>query len=229
MVAAVKPNNSSRAPVTRNRAVQVAMAIADAGGIESLSMRKLAQALGVEAMSLYYHVKSKDDILDGMVDAVFSEIMLPAAGADWKTAMRERAESMRSVLARHRWAISLVDTRTRPGIGTLKHHDASIACLRDAGFSVAMAAHALSLLDSYVHGFALQEASLPFDDSGGIGGATEGIMEQQNMTTDAFPRLSEMAVELILQPGYAYANEFSFGLALILDGIGSAQASDAAR
>jgi AcrR family transcriptional regulator len=185
-------------------------------------MRKLARELGVEAMSLYYHVKSKADILDGMVDIVFSEIELPAAGAEWKAAMRRRAESTRSVLARHPWAISLLDSRTTPGAATLHHLDAVIACLREAGFSIPMAAHAISLLDSYVRGFALQEASLPLDESGDIGAATESILEQQPMQADVFPHLTEMAIKHILQPGYAYGNEFRFGLQVILDGIEAA-------
>jgi AcrR family transcriptional regulator len=222
VVGSSKSNGASRAPVSRDRAVQVAVALADAGGIESLSMRKLARELGVEAMSLYYHVKSKEDILDGMVDIVFSEIAVPSAGAEWKTAMRQRAESTRSVLARHPWAISLMDSRTTPGAETLKHLDAVIGCLVDRGFSIPMAAHAMSLLDSYVRGFALQEASLPLDESGDIGAAAENILEQQQMMAGAFPRLGEMAAKLILQPGYAYGNEFAFGLRVILDGIEAA-------
>ena len=202
--------------------MQVAVALADAGGIESLSMRKLARELGVEAMSLYYHVKGKEDILDGMVDIVFSEIELPSAGATWKTAMRERAESTRRVLGRHPWAISLIDSRTTPGAETLKHLDTVIGFLIGAGFSIPMAAHAMSLLDSYVRGFALQEASLPLDATGDIGAATEGILEQQPMVAGAFPHLAQMAAKLILQPGYAYGNEFEFGLRVILDGIEAA-------
>jgi AcrR family transcriptional regulator len=182
-------------------------------------MRKLARELGVEAMSLYYHAKGKEDILDGMVDIVFSEIELPSAGVQWKTAMRERAKSTRSVLARHPWAINLMDSRTTPGAATLRHQDTVIGCLLDSGFSIPMAAHAMSLLDSYVRGFALQEASLPLDASGDIGAATESILQQQPMQTDAFPHLTEMAMKLILQPGYAYGNEFEFGLGVILDGI----------
>jgi AcrR family transcriptional regulator len=201
----------SREPVTRDRAVRVAVALADAGGIASLSMRKLARELGVEAMSLYYHVKNKDELLDGMVELVYGEIVLPSIGAGWKATMRERAESVREVLGRHPWAISMVDERTTQG--TMRHLDTSIGVLRDAGFSVAMAAHAMSLFDSYVHGFALQEASLPLDDSGDISEVTEDIMAQQDMMSD-FPHLAEMAIELILQPGYAYGNEFNFGIGL---------------
>lgn len=209
----------SREPVTRDRAVQVAVVLADAGGIASLSMRKLARELGVEAMSLYYHLKNKDELLDGMVELVYSEIALPSPGTEWRAAMRERADSMREVLGRHSWAISMVDERTTQG--TMRHLDASIGLLRDAGLSVAMSAHAMSLFDSYVRGFALQEASLPLDDSGDISEVTENIMAQQDMMSD-FPHLAEMAVELILQPGYAYGNEFDFGIGLILDGIEAA-------
>jgi len=206
--------------------VRAAVALADAGGIDSLSMRKLAADLGVEAMSLYYHVKGKEDLLDGMIENVVGETALPAADAEWKTAMRERAESARSVLGRHPWAISMIDARTTQT--TMKHLNAVIGCLRNAGFSIAMAAHAMSLLDSYVHGFALQEASLPLDESGDIGAATKGIMAQQEMVAGAFPHLAEMAVTLILRPGYAYGNEFAFGLRVILDGIEAAHSSDGA-
>jgi AcrR family transcriptional regulator len=209
---------ATRAPLTRERAVRVALDLADAGGIESLSMRKLAQELQVHVMSLYYHVKSKDDILDGMLDAVYSEMHVPGPGVRWMTAMRERAESTRAVLARHPWAISL-DARTSPGPATLGHLDATIGVLRAAGFSMPLVGHAMSLLDSYVQGFAMQEATLPLDASGDIGAVTEDIMAQQEMTSNAFPNLAEMAVTLILQPGYAYGNEFGFGLELILDGI----------
>ncbi len=206
-----------REPVSRDRAVRVAVDLADAGGLESLSMRRLAQALGVEAMSLYYHVKNKDDLIDGMVDLVFDEIALPPTDTPWRTAMEDRAHSARAAWARHPWAISLM--RSTPGAATLRHLDAVIACLRGAGFSMTLTAHAMSLLDSYVDGFALQEASLPLSEAGDVNAATEDILAQQHMMSGAFPHLAEMAQTHILQPGYAYGNEFSFGLGLILDGI----------
>ena len=105
----------------------------DEDGIESLSMRKLAQELGVEAMSLYRHVRNKGEIVDGMIDLVFGEIGLPHTDVDWKTAMRERAISAREVLARHPWAIGLMESRSTPGPATLQHHDAVIGCLLEAG------------------------------------------------------------------------------------------------
>jgi AcrR family transcriptional regulator len=215
---------TTREPVTQDRAIRVAVALADSGGIASLSMRKLASELGVEAMSLYYHVKNKDDLLDGMVGLVVSEMVVPAADAAWKQAMRERSESARDVLKRHPWAISQVDARTTPA--TLHYLNATIGCLVGAGFSIPLAAHAMSLLDSYVHGFALQESSLPLDETGDIGAVTEDILAQQEMMSGAFPHLARMATELILQPGYAYGNEFAFGLAIILDGIEASLGAD---
>src|ERR1700757_4558411 len=145
-----------RAPLSRDQVLRAAVAIADESGMAALSMRKLGEAVGVEAMSLYNHVTNKGDLLDGMIDVVFSEIDLPPGGADWKTAMRQRALSVRDVLSRHRWAIGLMESRTSPGPATLRHHDAVIGCLRRAGFSIELTAHAYALLDSYIYGFALQ-------------------------------------------------------------------------
>jgi AcrR family transcriptional regulator len=214
-----------REPVTRERAVRVAIGLADTGGIESVSMRKLAAELGIEAMSLYYHVKNKNDLLDGMLDVVYSEFATPQAGDDWRRGLHERAESTRAVLARHPWAIS-IKARTSPGPATLGHLDSVIGCLTAAGFSMPMVGHAMSLVDSYVQGFAQQEATLPLDASGDIGAATEDIIAQQESMQDAFPNLADMAVSLILQPGYAYGNEFDFGLQLVLDGIAAAHAAE---
>ena len=188
-------------------------------------MRKVAAELGIEAMSLYYHVKSKDDIFDGMLDVVYSEFATPRSGDEWRTAMRERALSMRSVFARHPWAIS-IKARTSPGPATLGHLDSVIGCLTAAGFSMPMTGHAMSILDSYVQGFAQQEATLPLDASGDISAATEDIMAQQEAMAEAFPNLAAMAVTLILQPGYLYGNEFEFGLELVLDGLESAHATE---
>ena len=206
-----------RTRLSRERVLRAGVAFADERGIDSLTMRKLGEALGVEAMSLYNHVANKDELLDGMVDIVFGEIGLPAGEVDWKTAMRRRAVSARQVLSHHRWAIGLMESRTSPGPATLRHHDAVIGCLRGAGFSVAMAAHAFSLLDSYVYGFALQEATLPFDTAEQTAEVAEMILS--SLQPDEYPHLTELAVEHVLQPGYSYGNEFEFGLDLILDGL----------
>ncbi|MCU1424725.1 MAG: hypothetical protein JWM51_1016 [Microbacteriaceae bacterium] len=212
---------TTRAPVTRDRAIRVAMVLADAGGIDSLSMRKLAAELDVEAMSLYYHVKNKGDLLDGMLDAVYSEYFTPRAGDEWRPAMRARAESTRAVLASHPWAITM-KSRTSPGTATLGHLDSVIGCLGAAGFPMPMIGHSMSVLDSYVQGFAQQEASLPLDPAGSISAATEEIIAQQSRMDENFPNLAEMARTLILTPGYAYGNEFGFGLELVLDGLEAA-------
>ncbi|HEY4974735.1 MAG TPA: TetR/AcrR family transcriptional regulator C-terminal domain-containing protein, partial [Steroidobacteraceae bacterium] len=137
-----------RIPLSRDRVLRAASAFADENGIETLSMRKLGEAVGVEAMSLYNHISSKEDLLDGMIDLVFGEIELPSAEEGWKMAMRQRAISIRTVLARHRWAIGLMESRTSPGPATLRHHDAVLGSLGQAGFPVALAAHAASVLDS---------------------------------------------------------------------------------
>jgi AcrR family transcriptional regulator len=207
-----------RGSLTRERVLEAGVSFADEHGIASLSMRKLGEALGVEAMSLYNHVSNKDQLLDGMVDLVFNEIDLPSAASDWKTAMRERAHSARRVLGRHPWAITLMSTRTSPGPATLRHHDAVIGSLRSAGFPIAMTAHAFSALDSYIYGFALQEATLPMGDTDEETAEVAKMMMAQ-VPSDEYPNLTEFTVEHVLQPGYNYSEEFAFGLDLILDGV----------
>jgi AcrR family transcriptional regulator len=216
----------ARSPLSREKVLRAALALADESGIASLTMRKLGEALGVEAMSLYNHVANKDDLLDGMIDLVFAEIDLPAAGADWNKAMRERAVSARRVLKRHPWAIGLMESRRSPGPATLRHHDAVIGCLRGGGFAVALAAHAYAALDSYIYGFALQEASLPFDTGDDTAELAEMILSQ--LSPEEYPHLRELTVEHVLQPGYDYGNEYEFGLDLILDGLERARAGEPA-
>ena len=226
MATRARPRAQRRTPLSRERVLRAAFERTDKEGVESLSMRKLAQELGVEAMSLYRHVRNKGDIVDGMVDLVFGEIGLPDVSVDWKTAMRLRAISAREVLARHRWAIGLMESRSTPGPATLQHHDAVLACLRNQGFSIALAAHAYSVLDSYIYGFALQQASLPFQTSEEAVEVADGIRRQ--FPVDAYPHLMEIAVTHVLQPGYDYADEFEFGLDLILDGLERALNDDGA-
>ena len=206
-----------RAPLTRERVLAAAIDLADRDGIASLSMRKLAQELGVEAMSLYHHVANKDAILDGLIDLVFGEIDLPVGEADWRAAMRRRAISAREVLRRHPWATGLMESRSTPGPATLRHHDAVLGILRNAGFPLELAAHAYSLLDSYIYGFALQETSLPFSTPEETAEVAQAMMAE--FPADAYPHLTEIAVEHVLQPGYSYASEYLFGLDLILDGL----------
>ena len=168
-------------------------------------------------MSVYHYVANKDEILDGIVDLVFDEIALPVVGGDWVPEMCRRAASARQALKRHPWAIGLMESRTAPGPATLRHHDRVIGVLRAAGFSVAMTAHAYALIDSYVYGFALQEASLPFKGPDTVGDVAEPMMRQ--FPAGDYPHFVEMATEYVLQPGYDFGDEFDFGLKLILDAL----------
>jgi AcrR family transcriptional regulator len=224
MATATGPSGQPRAPLSKERVLRAAVALADRGGVGSLSMRKLAQELGVEAMSLYHHVANKDDILDGIVDVVFGEVDVPSGQADWKAAMRRRAISAREALRRHPWAIGLMESRSTPGPATLRHHDAVLGILRSAGFSVELAAHAFSVLDSYIYGFALQESSLPFHTPEELAAVAEMILG--NLPAEEYPHFTEIAVEHALQPGYDYGNEYLFGLDLILDGLERALDAD---
>ncbi|MFI6478327.1 TetR/AcrR family transcriptional regulator C-terminal domain-containing protein [Nonomuraea sp. NPDC050663] len=191
-----------------------AVRLADREGVDGLSMRRLAGELGAGAMSLYYYVANKEELLDAMIDIVFGEIELPPADTGWQSAMRRRAVSARQVLARHPWAIGLMESRTSPGPANLRHREAVTACLRRAGFSVVMATHANWLLDSYVYGFALQEANLPFDTADQLAGMTEDVFLPQ-LSPDEFPYLNESAATLAAA-GYDPAQEFFFGLDLVL-------------
>jgi AcrR family transcriptional regulator len=217
MARPARPAAEPRKPLNRERVLRAALAMADTNGIESVSMRKLGEAVGVEAMSLYNHVPRKADLLDGLIDLVFGEIELPPAGVGWRTAMRERAIAIRAALSRHRWAIGLMESRTSPGPATLRHHDAVLGCLRGAGFPVALAAHAYAVLDSYIYGFALQEASLPFDTGEETAELAQAMLAQ--FPAEDYPHLAEFTFEHVLQPGYDYGREYEYGLDLILDGL----------
>jgi AcrR family transcriptional regulator len=206
-----------RPALSRERVLQGAVAVADARGIAALTIRSLAQHLGVKPMSLYYYVANKNEILDAIVDVVFGEIDLPTVDGDWRSEVHLRATSARHVLRRHSWAIGLLESRSSPGPATLRHHDAMIGTLRGAGFSIEMTAHAYALIDSYVYGFALQEAALPFEGSDDVATVVEPMIEQ--FSTTEYPHLVELATEHVLRPGYDFGDEFDFGLTLILDGL----------
>jgi AcrR family transcriptional regulator len=203
-------------PLTRDKVLHVAIDLADAGGVEALSMRALGRQLGVEAMSLYNHVASKDDLLDGIVDLVIAEIELPAPGADWRDAMRARATAARAAFARHPWAAALIDSRVSSGLGRLRYFEAVIGVLRRAGFSVELAARAFSLIDSYIYGFGRQSLNMASSDGGDVP-AVEAFA--QALPAGEFPYLAEMAATYAASPGYDAAADFAFGLELILDGL----------
>ena len=213
----VSDSRQQRLPLSRERVLAGAVVVADSGGIGSLTIRSIAQELGVKPMSLYHYVANKDEILDGIVDIVFSEIELPSADGDWRPEMRRRAVSARRILRRHPWAIGLLESRTSPGPATLRHHDVVIGVLRAAGFSLEMTAHAYALLDSYTYGYALQEAGLPFEGPETVSDVAVPIMDR--FATGEYPHLVEMASDYYLRPGYDFGDEFEFGLRLILDGL----------
>ena len=206
---------ASQTPLSKERVLRQALALADREGLDALSMRRLGRELDAGAMSLYHHVRDKEELLDGMVDMVFAEIHRPDSAGDWKQAMRARALSAREVLARHPWAIALMESRSTPGPANLRHREAVTATLRKAGFSVRMATHANWLLDSYIYGFALQETNLPFDDAAELADMAQDVFLPQ-LSPEAYPYLHESTIEL-MQGGYDPAEEFTYGLDLILD------------
>jgi AcrR family transcriptional regulator len=217
---------ATRKPLSTARVLQAAVALADDAGLEAFSMRGLAQELGVVPMALYKHVANKEDLLDGMVDIVFSEIELPPGDLDWRSAMRRRAISTREALRRHSWAIGMMESR-RPGPANLRNHDAVMSCLRRAGFAFEMAIHAYSLLDAYIYGFALQERDTGFATADSAGEAAQ----KRAAATDAlenYPYLIEIAAKLP-DSGYDNAVEFAWGLDLILDALDRLRRRRAAR
>ena len=208
---------ANKAPLNLERTLQVALVIADDEGLEAVTMRRLARELGVEAASLYHHVNGKSQILDALVDLVAAEIEAPVPSANWRTAITQRAHNTRAGLRRHAWAVSLMASRTSPGPATLGLLETGIRCFREGGFSVRQAAHAISVVDSYVHGFVLQEVNLPFRDESELAALTGAIME--TFPASEFPYLFELTVQHVLQPGYDYGKEFDTGLEVVLDGV----------
>ena len=208
-------NRRAPAPLSRDRILNAAVAVADKGGFDSLSMRNLAEELGTAPMSLYRHVANKEDLLDAMVDVVFAAMYPPAIRGDWKTELRKRGVSAREALRRHPWAIGLMETRMNPGPASAVHHNATMGCLREAGFPFRDAVHAYSVLDSYTYGFALQEKTIPFE-------TPEEAAEMAEVTVgdmgDDYPYLAEVVSEFS-KSEFVHAEEFEFGLDLILDGL----------
>ena len=215
-----------RPTLTRERVLTGAIELADQIGIEAFTIRKLAASLGVKPMTIYHHVASKEEILDGMVERVFSEIELPPPDLDWPAAIRARCISVRQVLNRHPWAPPLMESRTTPGPATLRHHDAVLGCFRGGGLSLELTAHAYAIIDSYVYGFALEEAHLPG------GGGAEIVEIAGAMSADYFgryPNLAEFTSEHVLRPGYHFGNSFEFGLDLIIEGLDQVSKETAGR
>ncbi len=212
-----RPRSPRAQALSRDGIVRAAVEVADADGLAAVSMRSVAKRLDVEAMSLYNHVRNKDDMLDGMVDVVFAEFHSPAAGSDWVAEMRERSRSGRQAMTRHSWAIGLMDSRRNSGLETLRHHDAVLGCLRTAGFSLALTGHAFAVLDAYLYGFVVQEQSLAFEDGEDL--AELGAQMVDRLPEGELTHLREFTLEHALRPGYDFGDEFDHGLELILDGL----------
>ena len=211
----------ARTPLTKERVLGAALKMADKGGIEGLSMRNLAAALKVEAMSLYNHVEGKEAILDGLVDLVAGEIDLPRPGGDWKTAMRRRARSAHAVLLRHPWATMLFVSRMNIGPNMLRYVDATIGCLHEAGFSYPLADHAWTALDAYIYGFTIQKRNFPLDPAQ-YAAAAKGFLPL--IPVEQFPWLNGMSQEVIAGR-HDGLHELEFGLELILSGLEKLRAS----
>lgn len=211
-----KPRPASRRePLTTERVLQAAMAFADEFGIETLSMRKLGEALGVEAMSLYNHVANRDAILDGIVDLVASEIELPTPSGDWKAAMRRRALSVHQVLLRHPWATMLIVSRANVGPAMLRYVDATLGCLREAGFSYPMADHAWNTIDAYIYGFTLQKLNFPFQPEE-YAKAAESFIAL--IPASQYPYLNGLSRQII-DGRHDGIQKLELGLDLLLDGL----------
>jgi AcrR family transcriptional regulator len=213
MAKTIKPDAPT--PLSRERILQAALCLADQDRLEVLSMRKLAHVLGVQAMSLYNHVAHKDDLIDGIVDRVVSEIVVPDLTVDWKTAMRRRAISAHAVLLRHPWATMALMSRVNMGPAMLRYVDATLGCLREAGFSFEMADQAWNALDSHIYGFTLQKLNFPLEAAEYSQVAEQGL---SLIPADKYPYLNQLT-HAVIDRRYDGLHDFEFGLELLLDGL----------
>jgi AcrR family transcriptional regulator len=206
-----------RTPLTRGRVLQAALRLADSSGIEALSMRRLGQELGVEAMSLYNHVANKDDIRAGIVELVLQEVEVPADETDWKAAIRQTALSSHDVFLRHPWACSLMMRVDRPMPPRMRWMDSVLRLLREAGFSADLTHHAYHALDSHITGFTLWQVSLPFETREELVGMAEDFL--RSFPVDDYPYVVEHIHQHLTESGAGERSAFEFGLDLILDGL----------
>lgn len=214
--------STARSPLKKEQIVLAAVKIADENGIEALSMRKLGTVLGVEAMALYHHFTNKEVLIDYMVDSIHAEIEIPQDTDVWNMAMRRRAVSAVEALSNHRWAAPLMESRQNPGTASMQLIDATVKCLRKAGFSVDMVAHTLSLLDAYTFGFAQQlRPSETVEES-----AQMGIDIMEHFPFDMYPHVGEFIADHVVISGYRTMDEFYYGLDLILTGISQIERSE---
>ena len=205
--------------LTKERVIQAAVELADREGLDSMTMRRLADELGAGAMSLYHYVPNKEQLVDEMIDVVFSEIVPPATDIDWKTALRRRAASTRAALNRHRWAVGLMEGRAKQGPASVRLHNDVLGCLREAGFSIELTIQAYSVQDAYIYGFALQEKGLPFESAEESAAVAEGQGWQIEALAAQYPYLAEVVAGHVAKVGYDFTEAFEYGLDLILDAL----------
>jgi AcrR family transcriptional regulator len=209
----------TRTHLSKELVIRTAIDLADREGLEWLSMRKLADELGAGAMSLYHYVPNKEQLVDEMIEIVFSEIEPPSLDVDWKTALRRRATSTREALNRHRWAVGLMEGRAKQGLASITLHNAVLGCLRNAGFSIELTIQAYSVQDAYIYGFALQEKGLPFESAEESAAVAEDQHWQIEALAAQFPYLAEVVAGHVAKVGYDFTEAFEYGLELILDGL----------
>ena len=227
MATRIEARSKTREPLSRERILRAAVALADEGGIESLSMRRIAQELGVVPMALYKHVANKDALLGGLVDVIVGEIDPPAEGTDWMTAVRRRVLSARRALLRHPWASRVIESRTEPTPAVLEYMDSMIGMFRTGGFSMDLTHHAMHVMGSRMFGFA-QEL---YDDSPEEGPELTAIMMQEMV--ERYPYVSELAAAITHDPDSTVGQgcddqfEFEFALDLVLGGLERLRAASA--
>lgn len=203
---------TDRVKLSRERIVEAAAAVADRGGLGAVSMRNVGKELGVEAMSLYHHIPNKDALLDALSEWVFSQIALARVEDPWRAAMEARADSTRSVLGRHSWALGMMESRPMPGPAMMRHHDHVLGCLLHAGFSPALAMHTFSALDAYIFGFVLTEVSLPFSEGG-----EQEFVATFEISPEEYPHNARVMNELVVDTEFSFGDEFAVGLEIILN------------
>lgn len=212
----MKPSDPPQRPgLSRARITEAALVLADASGVESLSMRALAKALGVEAMSLYNHFRNKDDLLDAMVETVVGRIDLPGTGSTWQIGMRRRAHAMRTVFLAHPWVPPLIVGRINVGPNMLALYNATLGCLRTAGFSYVQADHAMNALDSLIYGFHLLERSMPVQPENYAQAAQTYLPA---IDADRYPHFCALG-QLVAEGTYDGVNSMAFGLDLLLSAL----------
>jgi AcrR family transcriptional regulator len=212
--------SDGRSPLSRDRILRAAIVVADERGISAVTMRAVASALGVEAMSLYNHIANKDDMLDGMIDLVVEEITLPEDTGDWRDAMRCRAVLAHEAFTRHPWAPALIDSRETSGPARLRYLDWVLGVLVRAGFTLVSAGRCFSVLDSYVYGFGRQQSNASAEESGAAEASAEEMAAafMEAIPPDQYPYLHDMTLR-VMGDGWDADASFRFGLEIVLDGL----------